>query len=122
MASSTIKKIALIQSSTRAIRISPAVVAIVQDLLKATPSYALTEVTVIDLAEFKLPVFDEKIVPAMVPTYGQFEHDHSKKWSAAISPFDGYIFLSPEVYSPARVPSERMMLIPRSIISVFQVG
>lgn len=104
MTSSTPKKIALIQSSTRAIRIGPSVAVIVQDLLKASPSYASTEITVIDVADFKLPVFDEKIIPAMVPTYGQFEHDHSKKWSAAISPFDGYIFLSPEVCSPVGDP------------------
>jgi NAD(P)H-dependent FMN reductase len=32
----------------------------------------------------------------MVPAQGQFEHEHSKKWSAAIAPFDGYIFVSPE--------------------------
>lgn len=91
------KKIAIIQSSTRAVRVAPNVTQIVKDLIKASPSYASTELTVIDVADFKLPIFDEKIIPAMVPAYGQFEHEHSKKWSAAISPFDGYIFISPEV-------------------------
>ena len=97
MASTTPKKIALIQSSTRPLRIGPTVAEIVHGVLKASPSYASTEITLIDVADFKLPIFDEKIVPAMVPTYGQFEHEHSKKWSAAIAPYDGYIFISPEV-------------------------
>jgi len=35
-------------------------------------------------------------MPAMVPAYGQFEHEHSKKWSAAIAAFDGYIITCPE--------------------------
>ena len=35
-------------------------------------------------------------MPAMVPAHGNFEYEHSKKWSAAIAAFDGYIFVSPE--------------------------
>ena len=32
----------------------------------------------------------------MVPEHAQFEYEHSKAWSAAIKPFDGYIFVTPE--------------------------
>jgi NAD(P)H-dependent FMN reductase len=32
----------------------------------------------------------------MVPAKAQFEYEHSKAWSAAVAPFDGYIFVSPE--------------------------
>lgn len=35
-------------------------------------------------------------MPAMVPAYGQFEHEHSKAWSAAVGAFDGYVLVSPE--------------------------
>ena len=28
--------------------------------------------------------------------YGQFEFEHSKAWSAAMAPFDAYIFVAPE--------------------------
>lgn len=97
MTSTTPKKIALIITSTRAVRVGPSVSEIVQNTIKALPSYASAEVSVLDVADFKLPVYDEKIIPAMVPAYGQFEHEHSKRWSAAVAPFDGYIFLSPEV-------------------------
>ena len=96
MASSTPKKVAIILSSTRPIRVGPAVVELVQDVLKSSPSYSTVEVTVVDVAEFNLPLFNEKVVPAAVPAYAQFEHEHSKIWSAAIAPYDGYIWVTAE--------------------------
>jgi hypothetical protein len=35
----------------------------------------------------------EKIV---VPAYAQFEHEHSKAWSAEIAKHDGYVLVIPE--------------------------
>ena len=35
-------------------------------------------------------------MPAMVPAIKQFTQEHSKKWSAAIAAFQGYIFVIPE--------------------------
>jgi len=35
-------------------------------------------------------------MPAVVPAQAQFKYEHSKKWSAAMSAVDGYIFVSPE--------------------------
>ena len=68
----------------------------VEKILSASTSTPKPEVSIVDIATFKLPVFDEKILPAMVPAAGQFEHEHSKAWSAAMAPFDGYIFVAPE--------------------------
>jgi NAD(P)H-dependent FMN reductase len=96
MASTIPKKIALIIGSTRANRAGPNVVDFVQKTLKTSPSASKTDLSIVDIASFNLPVFNEKILPAMVPAQGQFEHEHSKAWSAAIAPFDGYIFVSPE--------------------------
>jgi NAD(P)H-dependent FMN reductase len=48
----------------------------------------------IDLADFKLPVFDEEVIPAMVPAFAQFTHTHSKTWSVAIATYDGYVLVT----------------------------
>ena len=96
MATTSPKKVALIIGSTRAIRAGPTVVDFVQKILLSSPSAPKVEFSIIDIATFNLPVFNERILPAMVPAYGQFEHEHSKAWSAAIAPFDGYIFVAPE--------------------------
>lgn len=51
------------------------------------------EFELVDLKEFNLPVYDE---PAP-PSYGQnYQHEHTKRWSAKIASFDGYVFVTPE--------------------------
>ena len=47
---------------------------------------------IIDLAEWNLPIFDE----AKSPMMGQYQNDHTKKWSAKISEFDGFVIVSAE--------------------------
>jgi NAD(P)H-dependent FMN reductase len=96
MATTTPKKVALIIGSTRAVRAGPTVVDFVYKIFLASPSTPKPELSIIDIATFNLPVFNERILPAMIPAYGQFEHEHSKAWSAAIAPFDGYVFVAPE--------------------------
>jgi NAD(P)H-dependent FMN reductase len=46
----------------------------------------------IDLADYPLPHLDE----ATPPSFGQYEHDHTKSWSAAVSSFDGFVMVTPE--------------------------
>jgi NAD(P)H-dependent FMN reductase len=90
------KKIALILSSTRTVRIGPAVVSFLQKLFSTSTASPKPELSIVDVANFDLPVFNEKPLPQMVPAMAQFEHAHSKAWSEAIAPFDGYVFISPE--------------------------
>jgi NAD(P)H-dependent FMN reductase len=96
MATTTPKKVALIIASTRAIRAGPEVVSFIHSILLSSSTTPAPSISILDLATFNLPVFNELIAPAQVPAYGQFEHEHSKKWSAAIASFDGYIIVSPE--------------------------
>lgn len=96
MGSTVPKKVALIIASTRAVRIGPTVVNFVHKVLLTSPSNPRPEISIIDIASFNLPVYNERVVPAMVPKHGQFEYEHSKSWSAAIKSFDGYIFVAPE--------------------------
>ncbi|MEV6235256.1 NAD(P)H-dependent oxidoreductase [Lentzea sp. NPDC051838] len=46
----------------------------------------------VDLKDFPLPHLDEPLPPMM----GQYQHDHTKEWSAKIAGFDGFIMVTPE--------------------------
>jgi len=49
--------------------------------------------TLLDIADFNLPLLDEPM-PAM--SGGRYTQDHTRNWSAAIASFDGYVFVTPE--------------------------
>ena len=46
----------------------------------------------VDLADFPLPHLDEELPPSR----GVYANDHTKAWSARISQFDGFVFVTPE--------------------------
>jgi NAD(P)H-dependent FMN reductase len=46
----------------------------------------------VDLLDYNLPLLDEP-VPA---SQGVYEKEHTKKWSAKISAFDAFVFVTPE--------------------------
>jgi NAD(P)H-dependent FMN reductase len=97
MAEHLAKKIAVITGSTRAKRVGPRVTKFVMGILEtqlASVEGSSFSLSLIDLADFKLPVFDEQVIPAAVPAYAHFAHEHSKVWSAALAPYDGYVLVT----------------------------
>jgi NAD(P)H-dependent FMN reductase len=50
------------------------------------------EVEVSDLAEVDLPLFNEPNHPRL----GQYEHDHTRRWSETIGHSDAFVFVFPE--------------------------
>jgi NAD(P)H-dependent FMN reductase len=55
-----------------------------------------------DIADFGLPVFDEPRHPSLQ----QYEHEHTKRWSASVSAADAFVFVTPEYNfgpTPARL-------------------
>jgi NAD(P)H-dependent FMN reductase len=46
----------------------------------------------VDLADYPLPHLDEPMSAA----WGGYQNDHTKAWSAKISEFDGFVFVTPE--------------------------
>merc|ERR1711939_945328 len=48
------------------------------------------------VASLNLPLFNETILPAMVPAQGEFAHSHSKAWNAEIASYDAYVFVTAE--------------------------
>lgn len=50
------------------------------------------EFELVDLLDYPLPLLDEPLPSAMQ----QYQQDHTKEWSAKISEFDGYVFVTAE--------------------------
>ncbi|TPW26507.1 NADPH-dependent FMN reductase [Pararhizobium mangrovi] len=58
------------------------------------------ETEIVDLAEFSFPVFDEPNHPRL----GQYENDHTKRWSQTVDRADAFVFVTPE-YNHGPSPS-----------------
>lgn len=81
-------KIGIIIGSTRPGRYSAQVARWVYD--RTADREATYEL--VDLADTGLPHLDEPI-PASA---GQYANEHTKRWSARVSAFDGFVFVTPE--------------------------
>jgi NAD(P)H-dependent FMN reductase len=81
--------LAIVVGSTRPGRKAAAVASWVHELAKKRTD---AQIEVVDIEDFKLPLLDEPIPPAM----GKYEKDHTKAWAAKIASFDAYVFVTPE--------------------------
>jgi NAD(P)H-dependent FMN reductase len=50
------------------------------------------EYTLVDLAEFDLPLLDEPVPPAQ----HRYSKPHTLRWAEAVARYDGYVFVTPE--------------------------
>lgn len=82
-------KLQVIIASTRPGRVGPAVANWFADYAKQQAGF---EVELVDLADFNLPIYDEPAHPRMQ----QYEHAHTKRWSAKVQAADAYVFVTPE--------------------------
>lgn len=82
-------KIGIILGSTRPGRNTEAVAKWVYDIAKGRKD---AEFELVDIADYNLPLLDEPVPPSM----GQYSKEHTKRWSAKIASFDGYVFVTPE--------------------------
>lgn len=58
------------------------------------------DVELVDLKEVALPLLDEPKHPRL----GQYEHDHTKAWSARVRAADAFVFVTPEYNYGAPAP------------------
>lgn len=80
--------------STRPGRVGPAVA---RWFAGYAAEHAKFDATLVDLADFNLPIYDEPNHPAMQ----KYEKAHTKKWSASVAAADAYVFVTPEYnYGP----------------------
>jgi len=82
-------KIAIVTGSTRPGRSNCAVAHWVYRLAR---EHRDAEVELVDIADFNLPLLDEPILPSL----GQYTHEHTKKWAKTIESFDAFVFVTPE--------------------------
>ncbi|KAK1528262.1 aspartic proteinase [Colletotrichum paranaense] len=93
---SAAKKVAVIATSTRTPRIGTKVAELVKDTITTDATTNGIDLNLVEVSSFRLPVFDEQIIPAQVPAAGDFAHEHSKAWSMEIAKYDAYIIVVPE--------------------------
>jgi NAD(P)H-dependent FMN reductase len=82
-------KIAIVTGSTRPGRNNKGVA---DWVLSQTAGRTDAEFKLVDIADFNLPLLDE----AYPAAYQNYQNDHTKAWSAKISEFDGFIFVTAE--------------------------
>ncbi|HYC45595.1 MAG TPA: NAD(P)H-dependent oxidoreductase [Burkholderiales bacterium] len=82
-------RVGIITGSTRPGRNNEAVARWVYEIAKTRSD---AEVELVDIADYKLPLLDEPIPPS----FGQYQHEHTKRWAAKIGSFDAYVFVTPE--------------------------
>jgi NAD(P)H-dependent FMN reductase len=82
-------KVAIIVGSTRPGRKADSVARWVHEIAKKRSDASFE---VVDVADFKLPLLDEPVPPAM----GQYSQPHTKAWAAKIDSFDAFVFVTPE--------------------------
>ncbi|WP_460965107.1 NADPH-dependent FMN reductase [Spirosoma litoris] len=82
-------KLKIISSTVRPGRKGPLVAQWIAEEAKKQGSF---EVEVLDLGEIALPLMNEAVHPIMK----QYEHDHTKQWSAKIEEADAFIFVTAE--------------------------
>ncbi|SHI01191.1 NADPH-dependent FMN reductase [Pollutimonas bauzanensis] len=82
-------KLQVIICSTRPGRVGPSVARWFNEV---AARHAGFDTTLIDLADFNLPLYDEPLHPRLQ----KYENEHTKKWSASVSSADAYVFVTPE--------------------------
>lgn len=87
--------IAIIVTSTRKGRVGHHVGAWIKKTLDAVVKDDI-KLTTVDVQDFNLPLFDEPVIPAMIPAYAQWTTPHGKAWSDEIEKYDAYVFLANE--------------------------
>ena len=92
-------KLNVITCSTRPTRVGPAVTKWFVDYAQQESSDVF-DVENVDLASFNLPIFDEP----KHPRFGEYEHAHTKAWSASVDSADAFVFVTPE-YNHGPLPS-----------------
>lgn len=84
----------IIIASTRPGRVGPAVAHWFQHYAREHGAF---DAHLIDLADFKLPVYDEPHHPRMQ----DYKHEHTRNWSKSVAAADAFVFVTPEYnYNP----------------------
>lgn len=94
-------KVGIVCGSTRKPRAGPQITSFVQDTIQthldSSPSTKATiGLELIDISTFDLPLFDEPGVPQAITDPSEYTHQHTRDWSARVSPLDAFVFVTPQ--------------------------
>jgi NAD(P)H-dependent FMN reductase len=85
------------QRSPRAgLQIGTFVLITLKEFQKAHPSPRPYELSLIDLNDHPLPLYDEPAVPSQIKHSSQYKHAHTREWSEFISSYQAFIFVTPQ--------------------------
>jgi NAD(P)H-dependent FMN reductase len=90
-------KLHTVIASTRPGRVGPAIGKWFHEF---ATSHGQFDAELVDLADFNLPIYDEPHHPMR----RQYEHEHTKKWSASVNAADAFVWILPE-YNYTAPPS-----------------
>jgi NAD(P)H-dependent FMN reductase len=90
-------KLHIIIGSTRPGRVGPAIASWFH---RFADNHGGFDAALVDLADFKLPLFDEPNHPAMQ----NYQHEHTRTWATSVSAADAIVFVTPE-YNAGPPPS-----------------
>ena len=82
-------KLGVIVASTRPGRVG---FPVAEWFVGAAKAHGKFDVTLLDLKEIALPLFDEPKHPRLA----QYEHEHTKRWSALVKAQDAFVVVTPE--------------------------
>jgi NAD(P)H-dependent FMN reductase len=82
-------KLLTVVASTRPTRLGPALGDWFAEVARQEGRFEVQEV---DLAELNLPIFDEP----EHPRFGNYHHDHTKRWAEIVGAADAVVFVTPE--------------------------
>lgn len=82
-------KLTIIIGSTRPGRVGPTVAHWVDQFAR---DHGKFQVELVDLADVALPLLDESAHPRLQ----QYEHEHTRRWSALVASSDAFVFVTPE--------------------------
>lgn len=87
-------RLAIVVGSTRPGRKARAVADWALEVAQRQPAVVsgAAEVTVVDLADVVLPLLDEPVPAA----FGDYRHDHTRRWAALVASLDAFVFVTPE--------------------------
>lgn len=102
MTSNKTFKIGIIIGSTRVRRVGPQVASFILETIKNagpdTSDNALlqerTNIDLIDLKLYNLPIYDEPGIPKHIKSPEDYEHEHTRVWARRIASYDAFVFVS----------------------------
>lgn len=94
-------KVGIICGSTRSPRVGPQITDFVHKTLEShltsnPPDDLSITLEPVDIAAFKLPLFDEPGIPQAIKDPAGYAHQHTRDWSARIASLDAFVFVTPQ--------------------------